>query len=214
MKKIIKFGKPLLLILCVISIMLVSGCGGTIEGAVASITNYSTTIPRDMQAPATARFVSFHIESESERFGYQIGFATVVNGIRNDTILYTFGPFTQSEFASVYCSVLIMGNFFSENVSFIHRQHGDGWSYVSDQIVVYLPELSGYNLLNRSSYFEHILLEGEDLVVAGAIGSVDGEVLRPITLDVFDNFRTIDDALNSHHFEYRPFLLIFFISAI
>jgi hypothetical protein len=76
-----------------------------------------------------------------------------------------------------------------------------------------MPVLSGVSFLTRADDFESALGWGDDLVIAAAIGSADDEVLRPLTIEFFDNFRTIDEALDNQNMADRPFLLLFYVSA-
>jgi hypothetical protein len=213
MKRIIMLGRLLLLLLCALPIILLSGCGDDNGDSIARISDYTTIVPRDVTTPANSRFVGFNIQSRDERIGYSIGYAVIVNGIRTDHILFEFDPATMAQFSSTSCSFVISGNFFGEHISIVHRQFGEGWSYISDSIMVEVPALTGNNILTRPVDFEAALRQGDDLVLAAAIGSAEGEVFRPIEIDFFDNFRTIEEAMNDQNMEDRPFLLIFYISA-
>ena len=214
MNKILKYSKPVIILVCVLSIAFTAGCNKTIEGAVASITGYTTSPPKDISVPTKSNYIGFKVEAAGDRYGYRIGYAIVENGIRTDTILYSFNPTPQNDFKLTKCSFILSGNFFDEFIKLQHIQSGDGWDYVSDTIEIPLPVLSGYTLLTRGSDFESMLLIGDDLVLACVVGSVENETLRPTTLEVFDLYRTINEALTDPAKADRPFLLIFYISAI
>jgi len=215
MKQLIKFGKPIILFLLVFGFIFTSGCGGGgVEGAVATVSGFTTSAPKDVNARATDRFFGFSVEAEGDRYGYKIGYAIVENGVRTDHVLYSFTPTPNDDFKNTSCTFILSGNFLDEFVKLQHIQSGDGWSYNSDVIQINLPVLSGFMVLPRANDFEHLLLFGDDLVIASVIGATGGETLRPTTLDVFDQYRTIDEALTNPSKADRPFLLIFYISAI
>ena len=215
MKRLITFGKPVILLVLVFGFIFTTGCGGGgVEGAVATISGFTTSAPKDVSVKASDSFFGFSAEAAGDRYGYRIGYAVVENGVRTDHIIYTFTPTPNDDFKNTTCSFVLSGNFFDEYVKLQHIQSGDGWSYVGDTTQIHLPILSGFTILTRPNDFEHLLLFGDDLVIASVIGATGNEVLRPTTLDVFDQYRTIDEALTNPSKADRPFLLIFFITAI
>ena len=215
MKKTVFYSKPLLILLCIMFVISVAGCGGDdgMDGAVALINGYTTSLPKDIRAPANANFFGFRIEAMGDRFGYRVGYAIVENGVRTDTIVYSYTPTGVDDFKITNCSFILAGNFFEGNLRLQHMQSGDGWSYTGDTVTLEINPLSGYTILTRRSDFEATLLIGDDLVLACAIGSADNETLRPTSLEIFDGYRTIDEALVNPAKADRPFLLIFYISA-
>ena len=215
MKNIIKYGKLILVILCALMIVVAAGCGdkGPPEGAVAIINNYSTSPPKDLSVSARASYFGFDVEAISDRFGYRIGYAVIIGGDRTDYIMYSFEPSPVEDFKITKCGFIIGGNFNSGEVTIQHIQSGEGWSYTSDVIDVEIPELTGNLRLVRNNDFENMLLVGDDLVLWGVIGSVNNEPLRPTTIELFDGYRTLYEALANPAKADRQFLLLFYVTA-
>ena len=213
MKKVL--GKLILILLCISMIVIAAGCGddGPDEGSVAFINGYTKSPPKDMNVSAKASFFGFDVEALSDRFGYRIGYAIVVNGERTDSTMYSFEPSPVEDFKFTTCGFIIGGNFNAGQITIQHIQSGEGWAYTSDVIEIEIPELTGNLQLVRSSDFESTLLVGDDLVLWGVIGSVNNEPLRPTTIEIFDGYRTIYEALNNPAKADRQFLLLFYITA-
>ena len=214
MKKV--FSKSMLILLCISIIVVAAGCGGDdgpAEGEVALVNNYSTSPPKDMTVSAKSNYFGLDVEAISDRFGYRIGYAIIKNGEREDFTLYSFEPSPVEDFKITRCSFIIGGKVNEGEITIQHIQSGEGWAYTSDVTELEIPLLTGNMQLIRNSEFETTLLVGDDLVLWGIIGSVDNEALRPTTIEIFDGYRTIYEALNNPAKADRAFLLLFYITA-
>jgi len=101
MRKLITFSKPIILLLLIFGFILTTGCGdGGVEGAVATVSGFTYTAPKDSNARASDRFFGFSVDGEGDRYGYKIGYAIVENGERTDRIL--FRPPVGAEYGRVF----------------------------------------------------------------------------------------------------------------
>ena len=198
--------KKILIIVCALFMISAVGCGQVVDGNSYVISGFTTESPGNIYNPFTFSVASKGLPE------YSIDCVIIIDGERRDVNLFTRDVSGEFEAGKIDFSVAVIGDFFDGNVTLVYDSSVEGEAFAR-QIPLEIPALSGVGCDMRKEIFKKTLNAGEEMALAVYAGSVDGYV-RSISLRRFDQYKTIDEAMEDEEITDNSFNLIIYASAI
>jgi len=198
--------KILIIIVCALLMISAVGCGQVADETSYVISGFTTESPGNIYSPFTFSVASKGLPECS------IDCAIIVDGERRDVNLFTCGTAEEYKTGKIDFSVSVIGDFFDGNVTLVYDSSVDSEEFAR-QIPLEIPVLSGVGVDIREEGFKKTLNAGEEMALAVYAGSEDGYV-SGFSLRRFDQYKTIDEAMEDEEIFDNSFGLIIYASAV